>query len=461
MEIGQKKINSLMVFLIAIFFSTPQILAMEKTEQKEKSIINTIFEQDEFISQPGSAVIPVKTLEQTLSNCIKVLISCIKKQGDEVTPGETSYIEKLHLKQGNKNENKVIVIGDLHGKAHSAARIVHGLQTEFKFLRKDLTLQDPNAIIVCTGDLADRGYYGVETWYLFMQLLLKNRGRVFIIRGSHEEEGSARQYGFYKELHTKYKQEKGELLFKSFLKLFALLPSALYIGSGKNFIQINHGGLPITGKKNPQLTFKKKLIEFLSSNNEKTIMKIDSNTDLQLRWGDFQPPDEIAPRCRGFDNVYTVGVKNIIPLYKGTGVKLIIRGHQHKRNTVSYIPENTGLWLGLDTNAKYFLAIMPPLFTCTSFPYSCSDTLVPNFLPIRSDKDTEGFAVILMHGTDKDGKHPHAYENWTIFAYESPIPKQLKKISLKSSKTITRRPARLLKSSQLISLISEFKIDIT
>jgi len=427
MEIGQKKIVSLVILLITMFFSTPQVFAMEKSEQKEKSItskelIQKILTQDKSSFESGQAVIPADELAKTLNEYIKILSSFIKKQGDSSTLGKP-HIQKLHLKQKNGEydirKNQVVVMGDIRGHTHSATSLIQHLQSnQFKYVNKTLKLIEPDTNMVFTGNIAGPGCRGIEAWYLLMQLVIRNQkkdhpGTVFIIRGSDEQEDISKKNGFSHELFNKYGKEEGKPLFTSFIKLFSLLPSTLYIGSGKNFIQINHGGVPITGKKNPQLTFKKELIQFLSSNNKKTIMEIDSNTDLQLRCGDFAPEDTISSQCRNLKNVYTVGVENIKALYEETGVKFIVRSHQHQTAAISYISRSSKAWKGMILNAMYYFSSLPPMLTCTSCPsYNSNyDLDVNNSYPI-------GFCVLAMCGYTKIPLKPHAYRNWTIHPYD-------------------------------------------
>lgn len=133
---------------------------------------------------------------------------------------------------------EVILNGDLHGDIHSLlGRLAwlnqKGYLNGFKVARPDVRL-------AFLGDYVDRGVYGVEVLYTLLRLKLENPEQVLLVRGNHEDYRLAANYGFFQEGVAKYGRSFNPV---KIARVFDFLPVALYLGSGTNFAQCNHGGV--------------------------------------------------------------------------------------------------------------------------------------------------------------------------------------------------------------------------
>lgn len=152
----------------------------------------------------------------------------------------------------------VITIGDLHGNVHSLARIIKNLHQK-NFISPEGRLSH-STYIIFTGDLADRGHFGVETWVIALLLKIQNPDNVIILQGNHEHKELTQLYGFHAEILAKYQKEEpahaqyiAENLFPN---LFKLLPQTCFIGAQSAidnsivFTQYMHAGLPMFKQSN-------------------------------------------------------------------------------------------------------------------------------------------------------------------------------------------------------------------
>jgi len=101
--------------------------------------------------------------------------------------------------------SNLILIGDIHGSVHSLVRnfirlVLLGHIDDNFVLKK-------NVYLIFLGDIADRGWYSVEAWYLIMLVKLKNWDRVQILQGNHEIIAQNRHDGSHLELKLKYRND--------------------------------------------------------------------------------------------------------------------------------------------------------------------------------------------------------------------------------------------------------------
>lgn len=123
------------------------------------------------------------------------------------------------------NNNKINIIGDLHGSLLDLLHILDeaGLPSEInKF--------------VFNGDFVDRGDNSVEVMTLLLTLLIVYPDYVVLNRGNHEDMAVNRVYGFQNECCSKY----DELTYGMFNEIFRYLPLFTIIN---DTIFIVHGGL--------------------------------------------------------------------------------------------------------------------------------------------------------------------------------------------------------------------------
>ena len=132
----------------------------------------------------------------------------------------------------------VIAIGDLHGDIRSFLQMLEELNR--RKILEGFKLRQPTQHLVFTGDFTDRGSYGTEVLYTLFRLKMANPVQVHLARGNHEDFDLVARYGFLAELRGKYGD--GANVTK-LMRAYDLLPVVLYLGTGKDFLQVNHGGM--------------------------------------------------------------------------------------------------------------------------------------------------------------------------------------------------------------------------
>jgi hypothetical protein len=132
----------------------------------------------------------------------------------------------------------VIAIGDLHGDIRSLLQMLEELNR--REILDGFAVRQPNHHLIFTGDLTDRGSYGTEVLYTLFRLKMASPAQVHIARGNHEDIDLASRYGFLDELRGKY---GGDANVTKLMRAYDLLPVVIYLGTGTDFLQINHGGM--------------------------------------------------------------------------------------------------------------------------------------------------------------------------------------------------------------------------
>lgn len=166
----------------------------------------------------------------------------------------------------------------------------------------------PGFHLVFFGDYTDRGAYGVEVLYTLLRLKLANPDRVHLARGNHEEVSIAARYGFLSEGRLKYGVDFDPV---KVLRIYDFLPVAIWLGTGGNYIQCNHGGmepgfdprrlLSASGPTAYQFIGTLTQRQFLATHPdcfapEDSRARADYNRTAQ----DFRPIDPINPVTLGF-----------------------------------------------------------------------------------------------------------------------------------------------------------------
>ena len=136
-------------------------------------------------------------------------------------------------------ENAEIYLhADLHGDLRSLLADLAWLNHN-GYLR-GFEVTKPGFQLVFLGDYTDRGSYGVEVLYTLLRLKLANPDRVHLARGNHEEVSIAARYGFLSEGRLKYGADFDVV---KVLRTHDFLPVVIWLGSGGNYVQCNHGGM--------------------------------------------------------------------------------------------------------------------------------------------------------------------------------------------------------------------------
>lgn len=202
--------------------------------------------------------------------------------------GQENFVDDGIVYLGEEGEG--VFIGDTHGDLKSTKNIIK----QIKFPAK-------NYFLIFLGDYVDRGERQLENLEFILNLKVKYKDRVFLLRGNHEEKELNSYYGFLESLSDRE-------LWERFNKMFELLPNLLLT---KNGILACHGGIP-SEEVNGLLEIKE-----------------DSYLQLQMRWND--PNEDILDRgprgSRGHPECTMFGWRAFYSFLKKIKAKVLLRSH--------------------------------------------------------------------------------------------------------------------------------------
>ena len=144
------------------------------------------------------------------------------------------FAQKVQAKPGAE----FIFHGDFHGDIRSLIATLDWLNGSGRM--QGFQIKRPDVYLIFLGDYTDRGAYGLEVIYTLLRLKLANPKRVFMARGNHEDFLLTANYGFLREVQSKYGRETAPL---SIWRMYDFLPVVIYAGVGNDFVQCNHGGM--------------------------------------------------------------------------------------------------------------------------------------------------------------------------------------------------------------------------
>ena len=125
-----------------------------------------------------------------------------------------------------KPQDKVIVIGDLHGDLKSLIKLIEIIK-----------LENPKNVIFL-GDIVDRGLYQLECLILILALKIKDSNKYYLLRGNHETLEVNRNYGFFQDFLNRFKDPKK---FNQITAIYNALPYSALVNES---ILCLHGGIP-------------------------------------------------------------------------------------------------------------------------------------------------------------------------------------------------------------------------
>ena len=212
------------------------------------------------------------------------------------------FTQRLIVPQGAE----VFFHGDFHGDIHSLNAVLGSLEIAGRV--KDFKIVSTNFWMVFLGDYTDRGMYGVEVLHTVLRLKQENPDRVVLVRGNHEDISLAMNYGFMAEAQLKYGREFNP---QKTLRVYDFMPVALYLVSGQNAIQCNHGGmepgsdpralLDAAAEVRFQFLSNVRRAQFLVSSAELLKQLAPSERDLlKATFSDFIPESPTRPSVIGF-----------------------------------------------------------------------------------------------------------------------------------------------------------------
>ena len=200
----------------------------------------------------------------------------------------------------------IFVIGDIHGHILDLFRIFRQLGmpdiTKYLFL----------------GDLVDRGEFSVETILFLFIIKALYPNNIYIIRGNHEFEFMANQFGFSDQLTDVYGHDA---LQKYFYAVFSQMPLGASIF--QTYLAV-HGGIgPSLFSVNQISRQTRPLVDF-----------VDDNI-TSLLWSDpADISDYFSPSSRG--SGYFYGKEALHEFLVDNKYKMLIRGHECVQNGIEY-----------------------------------------------------------------------------------------------------------------------------
>ena len=142
-----------------------------------------------------------------------------------------NYIAKWILPK----DHKPIFLGDIHGNFSTITEILKNF-LENKFINKKMHLA-PDRILVFLGDCIDRGKSSLKVFTTAMLLAVKNPGKVFLLKGNHEDiccSYGSNLYGFKTEVERIESDDLSMRIVNNLAKAFEFLPAALLVGYVEN-----------------------------------------------------------------------------------------------------------------------------------------------------------------------------------------------------------------------------------
>ncbi len=236
---------------------------------------------------------------QKISNLKFEDISKILKEARDIFKEEKLLLE---FKIVDNNE-KVYVIGDIHGNLHSLLNIL------------EIIKKNKPKIIIFLGDIVDRGIRQLECLIIILALKILNPNKIFLLKGNHETLEMNQYYGFFQEFVQKFNDQER---FKDILEVYNVLPFCAIVN---NKILCLHGGIP------EDIEILKKL-KGLKHEDINSVFKSVAEGLYQIIWND---PKE---RLKGFAESFRgPGIKffgedvfnNFLKL---NNLKYLIRAHE-------------------------------------------------------------------------------------------------------------------------------------
>ena len=222
-------------------------------------------------------------------------------------------------------QTKIIFSGDYHSSIFALLQFILELKKK-KILDNNFRLID-NYNIVFTGDIVDRGPYGIECLYvIFLLVAINDPDRIIVTKGNHENKSVYTNYGFADEL--KFSGLSHTLINRIQMILYKL-PMAYFTKkrSDKLWYQFCHGGIDVSMENN---TIK----NFLLSTEKSIILNEKILEGFGFQWSDFDglvTNIKAEQSARG-GNTKKYGIAAATNILKHNNIRTIISGHQDATN---------------------------------------------------------------------------------------------------------------------------------
>jgi hypothetical protein len=246
---------------------------------------------------------------------------------------EGAYIFNINVVQNEK----IIIIGDLHGSYHSFIRIFTRLHI-LGVINFNKFIINEGYILIFLGDIADRGQYAVEIYYILSKFIMTNNSneklKIILNRGNHEDpkQWERETYSFTKELISKF--DKYYIFYEKMIDFLGNCPSAIVLNYSKRKYWLCHGGFPIGNDEKSQ-TFK------ISNDSVCFYPRHIDNIPFQIRWCDFYNDPDTNHTGTGNLGRPQIGLDKLKRFLYHNKINFIIRGHNDNYDNAFILSENS------------------------------------------------------------------------------------------------------------------------
>lgn len=267
------------------------------------------------------------------------------------------------------------VFPDIHGDIQSLLKVMKDLQKKGYLEKSDaFKIVKKNFYMIFLGDYIDRGLYGVEVLGTVMKLSIANPGRVFLLKGNHDDGNSMYDQFIPTEVREKFPDKTETIQYMFYDKIVPLFPEAIFLGDGttNNYALLCHGGPEAGYDPHKLFASDKKLIgdvlphdlnvreEFFRILKDKQIKNSDSMEKQSIMfgftWHDFVNKEELAITSPRKGNIgFSKALYDFLCEYwtKDSDVTIgcTIRGHQHNHTMINELIANNGMYTLWGQNA--------------------------------------------------------------------------------------------------------------
>lgn len=241
------------------------------------------------------------------------------------------------------------VFGDLHGQLRDLLLCFQAFgepRTEGSLKKKG----SPSSFVF-NGDFVDRGAHQLEVVGVLLALKVVFPGRIFLIRGNHEDRAMSEKYGFKAECSRVLGAAYGQKLFNAIHNVFDQLPLAAVISKR---VLVVHGGIgdgawrldDVRNLKRPMTT------QFINDLPNRWVYNIlwsdpieEDEQDAGSIFGVHDSPRGESASTFGWNVTKTFCARN--------GLSLIIRSHQSKQDSLGFDIMHENLLIRIFTARDY------------------------------------------------------------------------------------------------------------
>jgi hypothetical protein len=266
---------------------------------------------------------------------------------------EGAYIFNVNI---NPNE-KVIIFGDFHGSYHTFFRIFTRLHIQGIIDFNNFIINEGYRLVFL-GDIADRGQYALEIYYILSKFIVKNNTndylKIIINRGNHEdpEQWIREEFSFLREVSIKIpdlniselrNNENNEnnnlegklidIFIEKVIEFLSNCSSAIILNYNTKKYWLCHGGFPIGQREDYRFSVPIEVVHFYPNDVHKI--------PFQIRWCDFY--NNLNTNHNGFDNNGRpqIGINKLKRFLFYNNINFIIRGHNDNFDNAFILSDST------------------------------------------------------------------------------------------------------------------------